>query len=88
LKRLIAGQDKRKSLADLLYYNDLAIRDRISERMAFVKMFKSSKNDLNRNKDSLTKTYDRNKLAQIISKLSFFKIVEDNFNYEEAKINE
>lgn len=56
--------------------------------MAFVKMFKSSKNDLQPNKDSLTKTYDRNKLAQIISKLSFFKIVEDNFNYEEAKINE
>ena len=40
LKRLVAGQDKRKSLADLLYYNDLAIRDRISERMTLIKMFK------------------------------------------------
>ena len=40
LKRLVAGQDKRKSLADLLYYNDLAIRDRIAERMTLIKMFK------------------------------------------------
>jgi len=49
LKRLIAGEDKRKSLADLLYYNELAIRDRISEKMLLLKMFKfrGSRSDTN-----------------------------------------
>lgn len=78
--------DDKKSLADLLYYNELAIRDRISERMTFIKMFKSSVNYSN--EEGPTKTYDRNKLAHKISRLSFFKIIEDNFNYKEADINE
>jgi hypothetical protein len=40
LKRLVAGEDKRKSLADLLHCNELVIRDKIAERLTLVKMFK------------------------------------------------
>ena len=43
LRRLIvsvASGDKRQSLADLLYYNDLSIKDKISEKMILLKMFK------------------------------------------------
>ena len=90
LKRLVAGQDKRKSLADLLYYNDLAIRDRIAERMTLIKMFKFKgvNSENSSSSDTFTKTYDRNEVGQIISNLSFFKIIEDNFDYKQAKINE
>jgi hypothetical protein len=40
LRRLIAGFDTRKSLADLLYLNELTIKDRIVERCNILKMFK------------------------------------------------
>ena len=90
LKRLVAGHDKRKSLADLLYYNELAIRDRISERMALVKMFKfrGAKSDSAQPPDTFTKTYDRNDVDQLVASLSFFRVIEDSFDYREAKINE
>ena len=51
-------------------------------------MFKSSKNDPHKNEDTQTKSLDRSTLARIISKLSFYKVIEDNFNYKEADINE
>jgi hypothetical protein len=49
LKRIVAGQDKRKSMADLLYTNELAIRERVAERMLLLLMFKSkpARGDLN-----------------------------------------
>ena len=40
LKRLIAGFDTRKSLADLLYYNEVNIKEKIIERLVFMKTFK------------------------------------------------
>jgi cellobiose-specific phosphotransferase system component IIB len=72
-------------LADLLYFNELAIRERISEKMLLMKMFKfkAVKND-----DVFTKAYSRNEIDQLISNLSFFKIIEDSFDYKQAKINE
>jgi hypothetical protein len=90
LKRLIAGQDKRKSLADLLYYNELAIRDRVSERMTLVKLFKSrgSKDPSQSPNDTFTRTYARAEMDEVIANLSFVKVIEDSFDYRQAKINE
>lgn len=57
LKRLIQGHDNRKSLAELIYSNEMAIRDRIAERVTLTEMFKhkSTKSTL----ETFTKTYDR-----------------------------
>jgi hypothetical protein len=65
LRHLVAGQDKRKSLYDLLYCNELAIRDRVAERMTLMKMFKfrAAKVDgPDKGCDTLTKVYDRSDL--------------------------
>ena len=89
LKRLVAGHDQRKSLADLLYYNDLAIRDRIKDKMILLKMFKfRSQTSTEENDKTFTKTYDQAEIDQILSQLNFYKIMEDSFDYREASINE
>ena len=87
LKRLIAGHDTRKTLADLLYLNELAIRDRLAERVALLKMFKH-KDEGNSQPDCFTKTYNLEDFDQILSNLSFSKIIEDHFNYQQSKISE
>ena len=38
--------------------------------------------------ESFTKCYDRNEVDQLVGSLSFFKVLEDNFDYKQAKINE
>jgi len=91
LKRLVAGQDKRKSLYDILYYNELAIRDRVSERMVIMKMFKfrgAKADPSEKGCDTFTKVYDRSDMDQLVANLSLFKVLEDGFDYKQAKINE
>ncbi len=80
LKRLIASHDTRKCLADLLYYNDFSIKDKIVERMTLIKMFKFR--NQNNPSDTFTKTYNRDDINEIIQNLSFHKIIEDNFDYK------
>ena len=89
LKRLISGGDSRKSLSDLLYYNEAAIRDRIIERMSIIKMFKFKNFKAEANQvDTFTKIYKREDIEAILQPLSFWKIIEDNFDYKELKLTE
>jgi hypothetical protein len=57
LKRLIAGHDNRKSLAELIYSNEMAIRDRIAERVTLTEMFKHKTSKPAQ--EAFTRTYDR-----------------------------
>ena len=66
LKRLIAGHDPKKSLADLLYYNELAIKDKIIDRMTLIKMFKFRNVKTDVVCDSFTKTYSREDIETIL----------------------
>jgi hypothetical protein len=38
--------------------------------------------------EQFTRIYDKRDIDQILYNLSFFKILEDNFDYKQAKINE
>lgn len=38
--------------------------------------------------EQFTRIYDKRDIDQILYNLSFYKIVEDNFDYKQAKINE
>jgi hypothetical protein len=75
-------------LADLLYYNELAIKDNIIDRMTLLKMFKFRNVKTDVECDSFTKTYSREDIETILQNLSFYKIIEDNFDYKLSKINE
>lgn len=90
LKRLVAGQDRRKSLADILHSSELVIRERIAERMLLVKMFKhkAATGEPSEAQETMTETFGRAEVEQVIMNLSFFKIIEDAFDYRAAKINE
>lgn len=61
LKRLIGGHDNRKSLAELIYCNELAVRERIVERITLVEMFKhkAARGEGKSSQESFTRTYDR-----------------------------
>lgn len=86
LKRLVAGHDNRKSLAELINSNEMAIRERIVERVTLTEMFKHKTSKPAQ--EAFTRSYDRRDIDQIIYGLSFFKIIEDSFDYKQAKINE
>jgi len=68
LKRLIAGHDTRKTLADLLYLNELAIKDKLVERLTLLKMFKfkNFKTENQSQYESFTKTYNLEDIGQIL----------------------
>lgn len=66
LKRLIAGFDTRKSLADLLYYNEANMKDKIIERLVLLKTFKfrAPKNEQGTAYESFVKLYGRDEIEQ------------------------
>ena len=41
LKRLVAGHDTRRCIADILYYQDQLLRERLVDRLSILKMFKA-----------------------------------------------
>ena len=88
LKRLVGGFGSRKSLGDLRYYNDLAIRERVVDRLLVLKLFKSRKKIEGRPTESFSKIYQREEVEAILDQISFFRSLEDSFEYSSVKINE
>mmetsp|Transcript_9347 Transcript_9347/g.14137 ORF Transcript_9347/g.14137 Transcript_9347/m.14137 type:complete len:229 (+) Transcript_9347:4107-4793(+) len=87
--------DSRKSIADLLYSNELAIRERLVDKLTLLILFKSrtsgSDDDNGESKPGdlqFAKVYNREEIDLIVQNLSFFKVIEDSFDYSKEKINE
>lgn len=50
--------------------------------------FKNQKTDITQKVDTFTKIYSREDIESFMMNLGFYKVIEDNFDYKKAKINE
>lgn len=84
LRRILCSSDDlRKSLHELIVSQEASIRQRIVERVAIMEMFRHKGPDGQR----FTKTYDVVEIDSVLKHISLYKILEDDYDYGEAKIN-
>ena len=82
MRRLIGGGDLRKSLHQLIYSHENRIKHRVIERVALMEMFRHKNGE-----KKFTKTYSVDEIEEILGGLSILKVLEDDYDYSEARIN-